>query len=195
MASCKQASSAENKSKVPEARLTSQSPYFSDGSYCALVVLRNDMDERQFEAFLPVTIENDKLVEIGWNDHRAKIDFETIRIKDSGASFTSPDGVSLTVKIYDSGENCDPATRATKKGNFLCPVCKKLKVPSDDLCSTCFDEVANTCYHCGAYAKNVNGKLCDECNEKICALCNGRKDTDDNELCVKCHNSIEMKRR
>ena len=195
MASCKQASSAENKTESTEVHHTSQPPFFSNGSYCALVVLKNEQDERQFEALLPVTVENDKLVEIAWNNHRSKIDFETLRIRDSVASFTAPNGASLTVKIYDSGENCEMGKRAMKKGNFLCPVCKKLKVPSDDLCSTCFDEVANTCYHCGGYAKNANGKLCSDCSRKICAHCNGRKDTDDNELCVKCHNSIEMKRR
>jgi len=93
--------------------------------------------------------------------------------------------------VLDNTPDKPDAGKSSVK-NTRCPVCNKKKLASEDLCGDCFDEVANTCYRCGRYAFNVNGRLCARCAKKVCAICNRKKDTDD-DLCSRCHNMIEEK--
>jgi hypothetical protein len=86
-----------------------------------------------------------------------------------------------------------PTEVDNKKSSRVCPVCGAKKKPSEELCRSCYDEVANTCYRCGKRQQNLNGKLCSKCSPHICAICNRRKESKDDDLCVKCHNAIEVR--
>jgi hypothetical protein len=86
-----------------------------------------------------------------------------------------------------------PLEQENKKSSRVCPACGGKKSSSEELCRSCYDEVANTCYRCGKRQQNLNGKLCSKCSPYICAICNRRKESKDDDLCVKCHNTIEVR--
>ena len=79
--------------------------------------------------------------------------------------------------------------------SVVCPVCGNSKLDEEELCPACVDELENTCYRCGAHEASLNGKLCSKCSRTICAICNRRKESRYDDLCVKCHNAIEVKSR
>jgi hypothetical protein len=189
--SCKQASSAEKDSRNKDEIIVYKTPVFTDGLYCAVVQYRNELNGSSFEDILPVDIENDELIKINWPDENDGTHFQALNISDSIATFISSKGINFKIKIISKGGDCSSfAGNAHLQKDQICPVCGHRKNASDELCSACNDEIANTCYKCGRYAYNVNGGLCDDCKSRICPICNGKKDPQD-DLCAECHNLIE----
>jgi hypothetical protein len=189
-ASCKQASSAERDSRKNIDANAFQHQVFSDGSYCATVQYTNGLNGNSFEDVLPVEVEKDELLKINWADANDAAHFEPVTIRDSMATFISAKGINFKIKIIGQGDCSSFAGSAKFQKDQICPVCGHWKNASDELCTACNDEIANTCYKCGRYALGVNGGLCDECRSRICPICSGKKYPLD-DLCADCHNLIE----
>lgn len=109
------------------------------------------------------------------------------------ASKNAEDRLSITVSKADKSKK-DSATSSIKT-TTRCPGCGEKKLPEEELCVSCANEVSNTCYRCGVFELDLNGKLCSRCSRYYCALCNKRKQSHDDELCTKCHNDIETRGR
>jgi hypothetical protein len=104
-------------------------------------------------------------------------------------------GISVSKQANSVSRDSTVQTVLPKKSELKCPACGKRKAAGDELCDMCNNEVSNSCYRCGAFELNLNGKLCSSCSRYICALCNKRKQSRDDDLCTRCHNAIELKSR
>jgi hypothetical protein len=147
---------------------------FEDGTYCAEVEYYNPNTGTNSTYTLEVEVEYNEVTKIyfgngGWmdDDHFSPEELDS----DGSCSFTSDMGYEYTITII--GRDCgstDASTfeddRTSEQEEYTCPRCGDEKEDYDDYCSSCEDEVYNTCSQCGGWDYGVNGGVCDGCREQ-----------------------------
>jgi hypothetical protein len=161
---------------------------YPDGIYCATVEYYYSKTGTESTYTLKVEVEDGQLVKIywpngGWLDESH---FTPPDITDGTASFESDREAEYEVTILGSEDNCSYDSEMAEQEEVLwkleelqeqrrkkseaaetCPRCYSYKMSWDKYCSTCEDELENTCRQCGGYAYGVYGGICDDCREDM----------------------------
>lgn len=146
---------------------------YEDGTYCAEVEYYNPNTGTNNTYTLEVEVESNEVTTIYWGnggwmdeDHFYPEELDS----DGTCSFTSDKGYDYTVTII--GQDCGSTDESSFESDVqedeesvTCPNCGGEMADYEDYCSSCDDELHNTCSVCGGWEYGINGGVCDGCQE------------------------------